>query len=49
MKDPEFMDILNSADMVIPDIGLVYASKILKQPLKERVTGIDFVEGIFGI
>lgn len=47
MKDPEFMDILNSADMIIPDgIGLVYASKILKQPLKERVTGIDFAEGI---
>jgi len=30
--------------MVIPDgIGLVYASKILKHPMKERVTGIDFL------
>ncbi len=32
---------------VIPDgIGLVIASKIIKNPLKERVTGIDLMENI---
>jgi len=45
-KDEELRTLINSADLVIPDgIGLVYASKILKQPLKERVTGIDFLNG----
>lgn len=44
-KDNQLRDIINDADMVIPDgIGLVYASKILKEPLLERVTGIDFLE-----
>jgi len=45
-KDEELRTIINSADLVIPDgIGLVYASRILKKPLKERVTGIDFLNG----
>lgn len=43
-KDRELMDIIKSADLVIPDgIGLVYGSRLLGQPLKERVTGIDFL------
>ncbi len=42
-KNPLLMETINTADLVIPDgIGLVYASKMMKQPLKERVTGIDF-------
>lgn len=42
-KNDELKEIINEADMVIPDgIGLVYASKIKGQPLRERVTGIDF-------
>lgn len=42
-KNPQLMEAINSADLVIPDgIGLVYASKMQGQPLKERVTGIDF-------
>ena len=42
-KNPELMSAIEQAEMVIPDgIGLVYASKILKHPLEERVTGIDF-------
>lgn len=46
-KDDSLKKIITSADLVIPDgIGLVYASKILGQPLKERVTGIDFMEMI---
>lgn len=42
-KDPDLADLIQNADLVIPDgIGLVYASRMLKQPLAERVTGIDF-------
>lgn len=41
-KEDKLFDIINSADLVVPDgIGLVIASKILKKPLKERVTGVD--------
>ena len=41
-KDPNFCNILNSADMLTPDgIGIVYASKILKKPLTERAGGYD--------
>lgn len=41
-KDEELKSILNQGDIVIPDgIGLVYASRIKKKPLPERVTGFD--------
>lgn len=37
-----FMEVLNRADMVVPDgIGVVYASRLLKKPVKERVAGFD--------
>lgn len=43
-KNEELMEAIKQAEMVIPDgIGLVYASKILGHPLRERVTGIDFL------
>ncbi len=43
-KDVELKQLIEQAGLVIPDgIGLVYASKILKEPLSERVTGIDFL------
>lgn len=49
LKDTELKRIIEQADLVIPDgIGLVYASKIMGVPLKERVTGIDFLNGILG-
>ena len=39
-KDPEFRRILNGADLTLPDgIGVVYAAKILGDPLKGRVPG----------
>ncbi|MFC4804625.1 WecB/TagA/CpsF family glycosyltransferase [Filifactor villosus] len=39
--------IIEGADLVVPDgIGLVLASKILKRPLKERVTGIDLMQNL---
>jgi N-acetylglucosaminyldiphosphoundecaprenol N-acetyl-beta-D-mannosaminyltransferase len=41
-KDRELLEIINSGDIVTPDgIGLIYASKIYKAGLKERVTGFD--------
>lgn len=47
-KDPEFMKILNKADLVVPDgIGVVIASKITGCRLKERVAGYDLVQGLF--
>lgn len=42
-SDPEFAQILNGADLVLPDgIGVIYSAKILGTPLQERVPGIDF-------
>lgn len=46
-KDAEFRKILNSASLSIPDgIGLVWAAKILRKNLPERVTGVDLLEGL---
>ncbi len=46
-KDEEFRDILNSADMLTADgIGVVYASKILKNPIEERAAGYDVACGV---
>ncbi len=46
-KNKEFYIALNSADMSIADgIGVIYAAKILKKPLKTRVTGIDLMNEI---
>lgn len=43
-KDEELKNIINSADLVLPDgIGVVIASKFLKNPVPERVPGFDFV------
>ncbi|MBE7053030.1 MAG: WecB/TagA/CpsF family glycosyltransferase [Ruminococcaceae bacterium] len=41
-RDEELKEILNSADILTADgIGVVYASKILKNPIKERCAGYD--------
>ena len=35
-NNPEFTDVLNSADLIVPDgIGVVYGAKILKNPIKK--------------
>lgn len=42
LKDEEFKELLNRSDINIPDgVGLIYASKIKKHPLKEKVAGYD--------
>lgn len=41
-KDTDFCNLLNSADMLTADgIGVVYASKILQNPVPERAGGFD--------
>ena len=45
---PCLFEVINSADLIIPDgIGVIYASKILGTPLKERVAGYDLVRNLF--
>lgn len=40
-------ELLNRAALVLPDgIGVVYASRILGRPLKQKVAGIDFAAGL---
>lgn len=46
-KDSDFGDILNSADLLTADgIGVVHASKIVRNPVPERVAGYDMACGI---
>lgn len=46
-KDKEFLNELNGASLIIPDgIGVVYASRILKAPLPERVPGFDLATNL---
>ena len=43
-KDKQYYKALAKADFIVPDgIGVVIASKILKNPLKERVAGFDLM------
>ena len=45
IEDKALYDVINSADLIIPDgIGVVYASKILKTPLKQKVPGCEVAE-----
>lgn len=48
-RDSELKMLIEEAGLIIPDgIGLVYASKIIGQPLTERVTGVDFLSQVLG-
>ena len=45
--DEKFMGVVNHATLVLPDgIGIVYGAKILHQPLRGRVPGIEFGTGM---
>lgn len=47
VENPALYDVVNTADLIIPDgIGVVYASKILKTPLKEKVAGVEMAAKI---
>lgn len=44
-EDESFKEILNSADICTPDgIGVVYASRILKNPVSQRVPGFELTK-----
>ena len=46
-RDPELRDAVCSADVIYADgMSVVWASRILRTPLPERVTGIDLMYGI---
>lgn len=46
-RNPELKNILNEAGLLIPDgAGVVLGAKILKTPLKEKVSGIDLVKNL---
>lgn len=46
-KNELFKKILQNSALNIPDgIGIIFASRWLKKPLKERVTGVDFMKKI---
>lgn len=47
VENPPLYDVMGAADLIIPDgIGVVYASKILGTPLKEKVAGVEIAEKI---
>lgn len=44
-QDPEFLRIVNNADLVTPDsTGVLWAAKRLGTPLQERVSGVELAE-----
>lgn len=46
-RDEEFAKILNRSELLTADgIGVVYASKILKKPIKERAAGYDIARKV---
>lgn len=45
--DTEFSKVINSADLVVADgIGIVYAAKLRKTPLAEKIPGIDVASAV---
>ena len=46
-EDPEAMDAVNGADLVLADgIGVIYGARMLGTPLKGRVPGIEFAKAL---
>ena len=44
-RDSGYREVVNAADLVVPDtVGIVWASRVLGRPLRERVAGIELVE-----
>lgn len=49
-EDREFGEIMQTADFVVPDgAGVVMASKIVKDPIVERIPGFDLMVDLLGI
>ncbi|HUD44576.1 MAG TPA: WecB/TagA/CpsF family glycosyltransferase [Patescibacteria group bacterium] len=44
-KHPQFKNILNNAQISLADgVGVMWASSILAKPLKQRISGVDFMK-----
>ena len=49
-ENKEINELINKADFIVPDgIGVIYASKILKKPLKQKVAGVDLAFALLPI
>ena len=49
-REPEFFRMINKADLITADgSGVIWAAKLLGNPLPERVTGIDLVQQLFNL
>ena len=47
LDDPELLQILRHSDLVTPDgMPIVWASRLMRYPLAERVTGADIVPAL---
>jgi len=46
-SNTEYKTILNNAEIALPDgIGVVWGARVLGKPIKQRITGIDFMESL---
>ncbi len=49
-NDPSFRELLNGADLMLPDgAGVVLAARLRKTPLKCKVAGIDFARNMLSV
>lgn len=49
-RDSKFREVLNSADLAIPDgIGLVLMAALRGEEIPERITGVDFLVEVAGL
>ena len=47
MKNAELRALVNGSELVLPDgIGVIYASRILKRPVGQKVAGCEFAENL---
>ena len=48
-RDPELLNILGGADLVVPDgVGVVLASKLTDHPINARTAGFDLIRAVLG-
>ncbi|NWJ45882.1 MAG: WecB/TagA/CpsF family glycosyltransferase [Chloroflexi bacterium] len=46
-RNPQFLSLINKAGLITPDgVGLIYASKIMRHPLRGRVTGVALTHAL---
>lgn len=49
-KNAPFLETINTAELVVADgMGIVWASRILKHPFPERITGVDLLPLLAGL